>query len=174
MNPLVVRRSRWRSATPLVGSFVVVAICVYYAMHHEPTWVSVPLTAFFFSLAVFYLEQVFRPKPCLMISVKGICVDYLMIGTIPWNDLSGAFLRRDGGAEHICFTLRDPEEFRVRIGRLGRVLNSARRQAGYGDFTLNTFDLGLDADVVLELIKEQIALAKDKPTGPTLKYDMPL
>lgn len=170
MSPLIVRKSRWRNAIPLVGSWTVLGISVYYLSNHEPTWLSQISALFFGSMALACTIQILESKPCLVISDEGICVAYLNIGTISWNDLSGAFIRNDGGVDQICFTLRDAEEFRVRVGRLGRVFNSATRQAGYGDFTLNPSGMGLDARVVFELITEQIDHAKDKPTKTSWKY----
>lgn len=174
MSPLIVRKSRWRNVVPLVGSWTVFGISVYYISNHEQTWLPFVVAVFFGSIASAYSIQTLESKPCLIISVKGISIEHLKIGTIFWNDLSGAFIVSIGGVDQICFTLRNAEEFRVRIGRLGRVLNSATRQAGYGDFTLNTSDMGLDAKIVLELVREQIDHAKGKPKGTALSYDMPL
>ncbi len=174
MSPLIVRKSRWRNVVPLVGSWTVLGISLYYISNHEQTWLPFVVAMFFGSLALACSIQMLESKPCLIISIKGINIEYLRIGALSWNDLSGAFIMRDGRVDRICFTLRNPEEFRVRIGRLRRLFNSANQQPGYGDFTLNASEMRLDAKVVLELVRDQIDHAKDKPKGTPLSYDIPL
>lgn len=166
MLPLIVRKSRWRSAGSLVGSLIVLGISTSILMDGGPTWFAWVLILIFGGIAVICLERLWDPKPRLTISEEGICVAYWNVGTISWNDLSEVFVKTDGVADYICLTLRYPENFRGRMSKVARAFNTATRQTGFSDFTVKPADMGLDTKVVFELVREQIE-NNSEPHEPT-------
>ena len=150
---------------PLVGSLVALGIIVYFLVDREPTWFIWTLIALFGGSTFAFLDLLMHPKPWLVLSQQGFCYTYLGIGTISWNDLSGAFIKTDRGVDYICLALRHPAEFRSQLSKFHRVFSSASRQTGFGDFTVDTSGIGLDANAVIELVREQIDQAKAQANG---------
>jgi hypothetical protein len=171
--PLIVRKPRWRSVGLLIGSLAVVGIILYMRQPSLFTWVVIVA---FGGIAWTCLGQLMDRKPRLAISENGICVTHWDVGTIPWHELSDAFIKTNGDAEYICVTLRNPESFRERISKLARVVNTSTLKTGYSDFTLKPADMGLDANMILELVRDKISMAKTKPmsTGSSSRYPLEL
>lgn len=172
--PLIVRKSRWRSAGVLLGSAITVGISTRAMVVREPTLVTWVVIVMFGGIAWVCLGQLLDSKPRLTISETGICVAHWNVGLILWNDLSEAFLKADRGAEYICLTLRDPGSFLPRMNRIARAFNASTRQTGFSDFTLKPADMGLDTNLVFELVREQINLAKTRPKPPESSSRYPL
>ena len=158
--PLNIRKSRWRFALPLVGSLMVLGICLYFLADREPSGLIWTLIVIFgvSSLACFF--RMMDAQPGLVISEIGVCDTNWSVGTIPWKELHGAFIKSDGGVDYICLTLRHPEQYRREMGKVGRVISSATRQTGFGDFTMRPSAMGLDTSGVFEIVKEQLRLSK--------------
>lgn len=138
----------------------------------ELTWFTWALVVILGGSASVCLERLWNPKLSLTISEQGIYVACWNVGTISWNDLSGVFVKTDSNVDYICITLRDHENFRGRMNKLTRTSNSATRQTGFSDFTIKPTDMGLDTNVVFELVRQQIDLAQTRPksTETSFKY----
>jgi|APLak6261667961_1056064.scaffolds.fasta_scaffold00520_4 hypothetical protein len=158
MLPLVARKSRWRYVVPLVCSSVAIGITLCVLVDRDLSWPIWTLFVIYCGSTVYYLQRIFDSTPSLLISEDGICDAHWNIGVISWTELSDAFLKTDSGVVYICLTLRDPVKFRSKIGQIGRIVNSAARQTGFGDFTVNPSSMGLDASEVYKIVNEQLRL----------------
>jgi hypothetical protein len=173
--PLIIRKSRWWSVVSLVGTLIALGIIFRILLDRNSTWalwVIIIFFGFFSGFIVVWLGQLWSPEPRLTISEEGIFAAHWNVGLISWNDIGGVFVKTDGGDEYVCLTLRDPESFRDRMGKLARIFNTATRQTGFSDFTVKPADFGFTTNMLLELVRLQIELAKTrpKPTAPSFKY----
>lgn len=162
---LIVRKSRWISVSLFTGSSIGVGAGIYWVINSEPNWVSLVAVLFFGASSLAFLWQLFDAKPRLVISENGICVTYWNVGRIAWRDIREVFVRTDGGADYICFTLRSPEDFRSRMSSIARTINTATQQTEFGDFTLKPSSMGLDTREVLAIVREHMR-SSIKPEQP--------
>ena len=163
--PLYIRKSRWRFVLPLIGSLVILGISIYILADREPSGLVWVMIVFFGVSALVYFFRMIDAQPGIIISEVGVCDTNWSIGTIPWKELHGAFIKSAGGVDYICLTLRHPERYRREMGKVGRVISSATRQTGFGDFTLNPAVMGLDTCRVFEIVKEQLRLGESNASS---------
>ena len=161
MDPLIVQKSRRRLLLPLVGFLAVVGGSVFVLMTRGPSGIVWSSIVIFGGGALFMFVQFFDNQPRLVVSDDGICDPNWRIGTIPWSDLCDANIRRSqSGKDFLCLSLLNPEVYRSRLGGSGRIMNSATRATGFGDFALDVSALGLDAQVLFKLVADKLAQTK--------------
>ena len=164
-TPLIVRKSRWRSVVLFGCSLLVFGPCLAIALARGSTlfgWAIVIISGL---SAAFYAGLLIDARPHLLVTAGGIDYPLWNVGTIPWPEIRTAFLHHDGRSNYVCLTLRNPDEFFSRTGRLARAFSQARRETGFGDFSLKPADLGLDPSALLDLVQQHLELAHGKATG---------
>jgi len=72
-------------------------------------------TAFFALCAAVFIYQLADKRPRIVIDDSGIYDRTLKLGTIPWDDIEGAFVQRVEKQAFICLRLKDEAKY---IGKL--------------------------------------------------------
>jgi hypothetical protein len=156
MLPLIVRRSRWGSAVSLLLSLMILGGSIWIHVERDVGWLAWTLIVISGVCCLYFSGRTLDSEPRLTISELGICAEHWSLGTIPWREFSETFVKSDGGIDHVCLTLRNPERYRGQMNRMVRTANTATRQTGFGDLTIKPSDLGLATRVVSELVRKQI------------------
>ncbi len=156
MQPIVVRYSFWRYGIPLIGSLVIVFVCILILGKRDSLIAWVALVVFFVwaSASAGFLA---RGRVQLIIDHDGILDLQRDIGTVRWADMKDVFARREGNRELICFLLRDQDSYRRRLNAVERKLSEVLCTAGCGDFHVNATRLGLNTDEVVDFASRRIA-----------------
>lgn len=157
MDPLIIRASRWRYITPLVGCVVIVAGSIVVSLERGTSWFAWVLIAVFGAGAIGSLTMLFESRTRLMIDRAGVWDFTWGIGTVRWSEIREVFVRRIGDEEFICFTVFDREDLQARRDVVKRKLNDATRSLGYGDPVVDAKKLGLDTREVVEFATKMIA-----------------
>lgn len=116
---------------------------------------------FFGACAAIFLRQLFDRRPRLLIDDAGVTDRTLGIGTIPWNAIVDARLRRVGRQPFIGLTLRDEAAWLARLGPLKRRVAQANRAAGFDAFNLNLSGVRVDAEAVLACVRAHLQASDD-------------
>lgn len=153
MLPLIVRRSRWRSAGSLVVSLLILGSSIWLQVERDLGWLAWALIVISGVCSLYFVGQMLDSEPRLTISESGICIGQWTFGIVPWSDFSETFVKCDGGVDYVCLTLRNPEKYRVQMNKLVRIANTATRQTGFGDLTIKPTDMGLATSLVYELVR---------------------
>jgi hypothetical protein len=66
-------------------------------------------------ILVFYLFQLFRRSPTVLIDDSGVCDRRLGVGTIAWGDISSVAVTRIGYQRSISLWLRNEEQYLARL-----------------------------------------------------------
>src|SRR6266511_1373728 len=98
MKPIVVRVSRWRYATPLLGSLAIVAVSML-ALRFRPSWTAWILFVAFLWCVSLFAQLLLQSHVRLIVDTDGICDPTWQIGTVRWVDVEKVFVRYDSGEE---------------------------------------------------------------------------
>lgn len=171
--PLIVRKPRWPYFISLICSLAVVGAGSFLLTERIPDWLLRTLFGVSCVAPLYFLGRLLDTKPELVISDTGICDSHWNIKAISWEDIDDAFVQSSENIDYVCIVLRHPEEYRRSLGGIAKVIQFANTETGFGDFTVNPIRRGLDAKVVLKLVRQQIAVAKSapRPVRSSIKYN---
>lgn len=161
MKPIVVRVSRWRYATPLLGSLAIVALSMW-AQRYRPSSTAWILFVAFLICVSLFAQLLLQSRLRLIVDALGIFDPRWEIGTVRWADVEKVFVQQDTGEEVVCVLLSTTGRRYYESGVLARKLSEATRLAGYGDFSVNATRLGIRADDIVELAQRGISAARRK------------
>jgi hypothetical protein len=171
--PLIVRKSRWPYFIWLILSLAVAGTGIFLIAERVPDWLLLTLLGVFCVVPLYFLGRLIDTRPELVISETGICDAHWNIKPIEWEDIDDAFVRGDSDVDYVCIVLRQPEEYRRKLGGIAKMIQFAAHETGFGDFTVKPVAMGLDARTVLQLTRQQIAKAKSTPRSArsSIKYN---
>lgn len=111
-------------------------------------------------------------KPNLVVSAEGIHAPHWGVAVVFWDEFEDVFVKSDSDGDYLCLSLRQPEKYRARSGRLAKIANTANRETGFGDLTIKSSTVGLEANELLQLVRRQIARSRSesKPLPSAVKY----
>jgi hypothetical protein len=92
----------------------------------------------------FCIARLISNKPHIVISEAGIEFCGLKIGTIPWNEITGAHLSYMQYSTFICLELRDPAKWLDKLSRLKRTTHPLHKGWGFGAINLELTGLKVD------------------------------
>ncbi len=155
MEKVIIKSSRWLYILLLPGSLGVVAAGVWMIADGEAFgWVAV---AFFGGGALISIWQIFDRRPRLLIDDEGIYDRTLGVGVIPWEEITGAYVRSIQGNDFICLDLRHPEAYLQKLSRVKRAMASANEALGFTPLNINLSGIHGMTEQVFELILKQAA-----------------
>lgn len=169
--PLIVRKSRWPIAISLIGS-VTVALFLFWQPDIYSNPLQFGLAYVFCMIATGCVWILVDRKPDLVVSAEGIHAPHWGVAVVFWDELEDVFVESDSDGDYLCLSLRQPEKYRARSGRLAKIANTANRETGFGDLTIKPSTVGLDANDLLQLVRRQIvgSRSESKPLPSTWKY----
>lgn len=160
--PLTIRKRQWSVVVSLIGA-VTVAVFLFWLPDIYSNSLQFGFACVFCVIAVGCLGILNDRKPELAVTDRGIATSYWGVEMIEWDEIEDAFVTASPDGDFLCLSLRRPEEYYARGGRLAQIASAACRESGFGDLTIKTATMGLDANELLRLVRAQIALSKTKP-----------
>ena len=154
-DTVVVSNSRWRYLVLLCVSLGFVAGGVFILLQDQGAWVGWGSVVFFGACSVVFVWQLVDSRPRLIINDDGILDRTLGVGSIPWSEIQGAFIRSIDGNDFICLEVRDPERYRLRLSPVRRAMASANRALGFTDLSVNLSGLRVNTQELFELIMKR-------------------
>jgi hypothetical protein len=160
--PLQVVTSRRYALGALAGCLVFVAIGVWVSAANGRSVDWGPMV-FFGGGSLLFVRPALRSRLELTIDRDGIDDRRLRMGTIRWEDITGAWLVRVRGLPMLCLRLErrlaggSPSRWRRLLSRSGDVL-------GLGDVCVSLAGLRVEPDTVLALVERHAGLASTQET----------
>lgn len=180
MGPIVVYQSRARLVALLLGSLLMVALCMLLLARHPASMVAAWAIAaevgipFFGACGLLMLLRLLWRKPAIIIDDEGLTdqASAASLGFIPWADiahasivtLTGRPLRR----KFLCVSLRNPNDYLAKRGPLARAL--LRANAGLTGDVVNIPQTALPVglDMVLSHMESYLR-QRSVGQGPAVK-----
>ena len=158
MEPLIVRPSRWLFS--LLGIIFLLLALGFAALlgQEEPAAKAVGLggLVLFGGVAVFSAMQVFRRKPRILLNDEGINDSNLKMGTIPWSEITQAYVLPLLWYKNVELKLRNPELYRKKQPGYLRALGSYNSAFGMSPFVLYMSNTNTKAQIVVDYINRQL------------------
>ncbi len=125
----------------------------------------------FFGLAGLYAaRKLFDKKPGLVLSPSGILDNSSAVsaGLLPWNEITGTEVVRIQKHKLLVITVKDPERYIERGGRLRRALNRANYRMVGSPISISSNALRISFDELVALVRQYHA-----SFGPPSQQDSP-
>lgn len=159
MDKLIIKNSRWKHVSLLIGCIGFVATGIWLVAHGRASgWVPI---LFFGSGLVVAIWQVVDSRPRLIIDEHGVLDRTLGVGLIAWSDIEAAYVRSISGNDFICLELRNPEKYGQKLSKVKRAMAAANRGLGFTDFNLNLSGVDARTDEVFELLMKYCQVATE-------------
>jgi hypothetical protein len=120
-------------------------------------WIGWMSIIFFGSGIPLFIKKISESKPRLIINDQGIFDRTLGIGTIPWGEVAGAFVKSIQGNDFICLELRNPQIWSQQLSSIRKAAASANKALGFTEFSLNLSGAAADTTAIHELIIKKVA-----------------
>ena len=110
------------------------------------------------ALAVVVAYRALNPGERIVIDDTGIRLRG--VGTIPWQDIEGAFVRRAGVQDLLCLRVRNEEDYLKHVQGLGRLAVDANRKAGLTPFVLTVSGTDCAFDRLVEIVSQRTTVER--------------
>ena len=161
LGTVAIRRSIPKVIRTLALFIVLVAGSILFILHSTPSekWKAWLCLAFFAPGVPVFIIQLFDTKPRLIISDYGIYDRTLKVGTIPWSDITGAYIKsvRPTTVDFICLELRNPDFWYEKILPVRRAMVEFNFNRGFAMLNVNLSNLAIGTDEAFKLILDRIA-----------------
>lgn len=159
MEEIQIRNSRQKFILVLLAAIGFVVAGLFIVMNSRSSgdrvigWMSI---IFFGSGIPLFIRKVSESKPRLMINDQGIFDRTLGVGTIPWGEITGAYIKSIKDNDFICLELRSPEIWSSQLSGIKKAAVSANQALGFTEFNVNLVGAAADATAIHELIIKKI------------------
>jgi hypothetical protein len=147
LGPIVVYESRGKLAALLLGSLLLVVLCVL-LLARDPASMSFRSTVavaigipLFGTCGLFVLSRLLWRKPAIIINNEGLTdqASAASVGLIQWSDITDAKIIvltfRNSRQKYLGVSLRNPNDYLAKCGPLGRA--TLRANAGLSGYVVN-------------------------------------
>lgn len=158
MDHLHIGTRRWYYVAMLIGAlgFVLGGIFLVSLPGAHNQLAGWPAIIFFSGCAVIFIQQIVDARPRLVIDNSGIYDRTLRIGVIPWEDITGAYVKHVQNQPFICLNLVDADRYIAKMHPLARALVKANTAMGFEPVNLNLSGVQTDPEAVCALILHKI------------------
>ena len=166
MNELIIKSSPWKFIFLLLISLAFVGAGVFMLFAGGPrpvAWLSI---VFFGACAAVFFWQTADSRPRLIFTDDGVYDRTLGIGTIPWPEIDGAYVRSIQGNDFICLELAHPEKYLDRLSPIRRSMANANKALGFTPVSLNLSGLDGNTEEVFEFLLKRLEhhrIARSEP-----------
>ena len=119
-------------------------------------WMSI---IFFGSGVPLFIVRMFDSRPRLVIDEHGINDRTLKVGTIPWSEITGAYVKSISGNDFICLQVRNPQIWTANLSPTRKALLNANQALGFSTLNINLSGLRAQTLEIHELILKKSAAA---------------
>jgi hypothetical protein len=162
MAPIILKSSRLKYLGLLTLSLGFVALGVLLLRKDQAgaVWAGWGNIVFFGAGAVLFTWQILDARPRVVIDACGVFDRTLGVGVIPWADIVDARLLFVHSIPFVCLELRDPDQWRLRLGWIKRALTRGNEALGGAMLNVNLSGVQADPHAVLAAIHAGIRQAQ--------------
>jgi len=160
MEEIQIKKSKQNYIFPLIGAigFVVAGLFIILTSNSSgDRWIGWISIIFFGSGIPLFIKEMLESKPRMIINDQGIFDRTFGIGTIPWSEITGAFIKSIKGNDFICLELRNPKMWSNQLSGIKKASASANKALGFTEFSVSISGATEDASAIHELILKKIA-----------------
>jgi hypothetical protein len=160
MEEIQIKNNRQKYLVLLIAAMGFVAGGIFMILHpRSPAdrWIGWMSLIFFGSGVPLFGKKISESGPRLIINDQGIFDRTLGIGTIPWSEITGAYIKSIKDNDFICLELRNPEMWSNQLSGIRKAAVSANKALGFTEFSVNLVGAAADATAIHELIIKKIA-----------------
>jgi hypothetical protein len=174
MPQLVIRASRTKYALFLILAvgFTAAGVFMIVTAKGSDQAIGWACTLFFGAGIPLFIKQLVDTRARLVIDDAGVFDRTLGIGVIPWQEITGAYLRSIASSDFICLELRNPELFLGKLSPIKRSVMRANESLGFTPINLNLSGVKGDSRDILELVLKMSAAASQSPPSSGLLYGL--
>jgi hypothetical protein len=160
MEEIQIKNSRQKFLFLLIatiGFAVGGLIMILHPRSASDQWIGWMCIIFFGSGVPLFVKKISESGPRLIINDQGIFDRTLDVGTIPWSEITDAYIKSIKGNDFICLELRNPEMWSNQLSGIKKAAISANKALGFTEFSVNLVGVAADTAAIHELIIKKVA-----------------
>jgi hypothetical protein len=158
MDHLHVAPRRWYYVMMLIGSLGFVAGGIFLVTRPglQAQLAGWPSIVFFGFGSFIFIQQIIDARPRMIIDDRGVMDRTLGIGMIPWQDITGARVKRTQNHPFICLELKNEKDYLRKLKPIAQALAKTNVSMGFNAINLNLSGVDADPEAVCALILAKI------------------
>lgn len=137
--------------------FVVAGVFLVARGKSAEVWVGWMCIAFFGAGIPLFARQLFDGRPRVILDDVGVFDRTLGVGTIPWSDIEGAYIRRIHDNPFVCLRLRNAEHWTRSLTPTHQKMANANVNLGFQPLNINLLGTSIDPELVLDIVLKKSA-----------------
>jgi hypothetical protein len=137
--------------------FVVAGVFLVARGRSAEVWVGWMCIAFFGAGIPLFARQLFDARPRVVLDEDGVFDRTLGVGTIPWSDIEGAYIKIIHDNPFVCLRLRDADRWTRRLTPTQQRTVSANVKLGFQPLNINLLGTSVDPALVLDIVIKKSA-----------------
>ena len=135
---------------------------IFILMSGGPALLGWTTIVFFGACIPILILQFINTNARLIIDDEGVIDRTLGVGKIPWNEITGAYLKTIQTNAFICLNLRNNETYTDKLNPVKKAMLAMNEKLGFTPISLNLVGTNVEPEQVLEVVLKMIQTKTSK------------
>lgn len=120
-------------------------------------WIGWMSILFFGAGVPLFVKQLLDARPRVILDESGVFDRTLGVGTIPWDEITGAYVKAIHGNAFVCLEMHRPDHWLQSAFAAQRALVAANVKLGFQPLNINLSGTAVDPVLVLDIVLKKSA-----------------